>query len=414
MHTFEEMIHVPRSMLRSHLRTQVDLTRRQARVRRSFPFRIFDFLSINVLGWVYHYLKSRFGPKYPFQDYTHSPGDNGVYPLSDDPRSTQPIRIGVTGDWGTGTAEAAAVASGISAFDPHFTIHLGDVYFVGAPHEVRENCLTEVRWPHGSRGAFALNGNHEMYARGKAYFTIFLPTLGPNVAGGKPAGQKASFFCLQNDYWRIVCLDTGYNSLGIPILEMLYSPNNRLPQALVDWLRDVVRLGDADDKRGLILMSHHQYYSAFDDDVTAPAAQIAALLKPNRPVLWFWGHEHRLAFYGKFGVGTPLEAYGRCIGNGGMPDDLADIPAKAATYQLKVYDNREYKNFLGIGIGFNGFTNLTLAGDRLTAEYCSVNQSLDGDTLLARETWRIDLGTGLLVGPEFEVLDKGLTVVAPF
>jgi predicted phosphodiesterase len=57
--------------------------------------------------------------------------------------------------------------------DPDFTIHLGDVYYVGDDNEVRENFLGEktspyapVRWPMGAKGSFALNGNHEMYADG--------------------------------------------------------------------------------------------------------------------------------------------------------------------------------------------------------------------------------------------------------
>jgi hypothetical protein len=369
-----------------------------------------DFLWVGIVKFVYHYLKSRFGAKYPFQAYTHSLDDNGVYPFQPDRRSAESIRMCLASDWGTGTAEAAAVAARMLAFDPHYTIHLGDIYYVGAPHEVIENCLTTVRWPHGSLGSFALNGNHEMYAQGKAYFTRFLPTLGLN---GR-AGQKASFFCLENDDWRIIGLDTAYNSLGIPFLEVIKSPDNRLPAPLIDWLREVVQLGNPADTRGLIFLSHHQYYSAFDDDLTVPASQLAELLQPNRPVLWFWGHEHRLAFYGKLARGTPLEAYGRCIGNGGMPDYLSDVPAKAQAYQLKVYDNRTYQDLVDIAIGYNGFTQLTFNGNTLTAEYRSLTRSLDGDTLLAHEVWRINRETGLLAEPEFHVDDPALTVVSPF
>jgi hypothetical protein len=54
--------------------------------------------------------------------------------------------------------------------DPDFTIHLGDVYYVGDSNEMRENVLgektspyTPVKWPMGAKGSFGLNGNREMY-----------------------------------------------------------------------------------------------------------------------------------------------------------------------------------------------------------------------------------------------------------
>ncbi len=80
------------------------------------------------------------------------------------------IRIALAGDWATGTDEAAEVAGLMAHFDPHYSIHLGDVYYVGDADEVDENFLGKktsnyeaCRWPRGSHGAFALNGNHEMY-----------------------------------------------------------------------------------------------------------------------------------------------------------------------------------------------------------------------------------------------------------
>ena len=67
----------------------------------------------------------------------------------------------------------------MTAFRPHYSIHLGDVYFVGDASEVDENFLgiknrandyAPCCWPKGHKGSFALNGNHEMYARGIAYW----------------------------------------------------------------------------------------------------------------------------------------------------------------------------------------------------------------------------------------------------
>src|SRR5260370_37392987 len=123
-------------------------------------------------------------------------------------------------------------------YAPHYTVHLGDIYYVGEKDEVEGTCLgqqpadksfTPCRWPLGSVGSFALNGNHEMYALGNAYFDVFLPTLGMRTTvGGNPSGQKASFLCLENDFWRVIGLDTGYNSIGIPLVEYLFTPSCKL------------------------------------------------------------------------------------------------------------------------------------------------------------------------------------------
>ena len=126
----------------------------------------------------------------------------------------------------------------IEAWRPHYSIHLGDVYYVGDPAEVGANFLgipnpryqfAPCKWPLGSEGAFALNGNHEMYALGYGYFDHILPKLGVR---GSPHGQRASYFCLENDHWRIIALDTSYNSVGAPILEHFLEPDCALPAEL--------------------------------------------------------------------------------------------------------------------------------------------------------------------------------------
>jgi hypothetical protein len=147
---------------------------------------------------------------------------SGVYALEDR------CKLAVAGDWGTGTDEAQHVTTAMKEdHNPDYTVHLGDVYYVGDQPELEENCLGQdgppingvvakgVKWELGTKGSFALNGHHEMYACGDAYFKQFLPALGPLNPAGNPQGQKTSFFCLQNKYWKIVGLDTGYYSTGV-------------------------------------------------------------------------------------------------------------------------------------------------------------------------------------------------------
>jgi predicted phosphodiesterase len=301
-------------------------------------------------------------------------------------------RLSLVGDWGTGTDEASEVADRVNSFKPHYTIHLGDVYYVGDEKEIRENCLNEkltqydpCLWPHGSRGSFGMNGNHEMYARGKAYFDVFLPTLG--LTGG-PA-QQASFFCLENDFWRFVALDTGYNSVKIPFLERIpvwpFHADCALPDELIAWLRKGVL--PAKKGQAIVLLSHHQYYSSFEGGYTKPAKQLKEFL--DRPVIWIWGHEHRLAIYDKHEEIAGVCAYGRCLGHGGMP---VEFQTPKAGLPLLFVDDRQYPNDENLTIGFNGHANVTLQGADMVIDYVDLH-----GTLVFSEQWISEDGTPRLV-----------------
>ena len=123
------------------------------------------FLPSRLFEWIPQVARYWFHEKHAFRDYTTHGKGTGIYPIDDR------VKIGAAGDWGTGTDEARIVAAAMKKSDPDFTIHLGDVYYVGDSNEVRENFLgektspyTPVKWPMGAKGSFALNGNHEMYA----------------------------------------------------------------------------------------------------------------------------------------------------------------------------------------------------------------------------------------------------------
>jgi hypothetical protein len=222
-----------------------------------------------------------------------------------------------------------------------------------------------------------------MYSGGRSYFEDILPALGV-VKDGVAQGQRASFFCLENEFWRVIGLDTGYNSQGLPILEYLKPGDCALPADLVEWLRERLR-PTPDDQRGIILLSHHQYYSRFDEWFTKPAEQLAALF--NRPVLWFWGHEHRLAVYRPFAVAGSLLAHGRCIGHGGMPVDLPPKKIPHPECETEFVDDRLYPNDENLRVGFNGYARLRLRGDALRIDYVDI-----GGAILFRECWKVESG----------------------
>jgi hypothetical protein len=358
-------------------------------------------------------LRYVFNPKHKFPPSTASPC-NAIYDLAGDDGAE--VRIAMAGDWATGTDEALRVANQMLGFKPHFTVHLGDIYYVGDSPEVNENCLgirnpennyDPVLWPAGSRGSFAMNGNHEMYANGNGYFDLFLPKLGLRTPDGRMSGQQTSFFCLQNCFWRVIAIDTGYNSIGLPILSQIPWINSipgvggdcKLPASHMDWLRRIVR--PVDDTRGLVLLSHHQYYSGFEGRYRKPAQQLWSA-GFRRPVLWFWGHEHRLAGYALAGSDN-LKAFGRCVGHGGMPIEL-DLPKPNAGPPPLFYDHRRSPN----NFGYNGSVNLAFTGPTLTASYID----LTGEELL-REAWTTDAhGAVTLVSLEKKTADPDFCLAA--
>lgn len=342
--------------------------------------KLFSFLThgLFLIPYALDYLKGIWNGKHkPYPTYAGD-GRDGIYPLRA-ADGGEAIKISIAGDWGTGTNEAFQVAEKMSAFQPDYTLHLGDVYYVGDDREVKENFLgqmtdryTPVSFPKGSVGTFALVGNHEMYGGGSPYFGEMLSYC----RTGTGESQKASFFCLETAAWRILGLDTGYNSFGIPVLGVIpdvvpnfpfFKTDCHLPEELLDWLRTNVK--PQQNKKPTLLLSHHQYFSGFpkEEGFRRPAEQLKEFFA-GQDVVWIWGHEHRLAIYDRFSPDGSVQCYGRCLGNGGMPVETGDPDLKKAP--LAFYDPRsDYPIGDGTHAGWNGFLNLTLHGSILTLDY---------------------------------------------
>lgn len=337
--------------------------------------RLSAFLPIHFIKWISKYLSAVTHAKTPFR--TYPPGQTGVYPI---PAS---CLFGIAGDWGTGTLAAKSVSDRIEKLDPDYTIHLGDIYYVGEEDEVWENCLghdtknfTGVLWPLGKRGSFALNGNHEMYSGGEAYFDTFLGIL----------NQPASFFCLENDFVRIIGLDTGYNSDGPPIVGAIPWLNKipgldadcHLEPELVDWLRDITAT-----PKPTILLSHHPCFSAFEEhSLPAVTKQIRSFFA-NQTVLWIWGHEHRMAVYEPHSANGHFNVLGVCCGHGGMPVSTSAPERKVPA--LRAYDTRTQKLHNGATVGINGYMTMRLNDGIITLSFYDLV-----DNLIYQQPYRIE------------------------
>jgi len=385
----ETYVGLSRSPLESHLRTA--MTHPPAGVDRP-PLQDFD--NSDIGPWIVNWFKATFqtdieslvvpaDKKHALEAYPAT-GEQGHYDLSGLLAPNGSIRIALAGDWGTGTDIAQQVADSMVQPNPELTIHLGDIYYVGEDNEVKENCLgvstanyQGVTWRKGNKGSFALNGNHEMYSGGLAYFNDFLPTLGIPTTQDKQ--QLRSYFCLETAVWRIVAIDTGYNSDTV-------SGDCTLPQPLMDWLKNTI--DPVKNRKPTILLSHHQWFSGFGDgDYPKPANQVAPFFQ-NQEIVWLWGHEHRLAVYYKFKDPTNhLTAYGRCIGHGGMPIEMPDVQypngdrAQRVEYWdglTDVYPNRFHKLADGTLVGTNGYAQMVIQDSNLTLEYLDA----DGTSVL--------------------------------
>jgi hypothetical protein len=226
-------------------------------------------------------------------------------------------RIALLGDWGTGLYGAPEIAKAVRQDPQPFVmlLHLGDVYYSGTDTEVKQRFLDV--WPLRS-GAVnrALNSNHEMYSGGEAYFGLTLPKF----------GQEASYFAYQNQHWTLVGLDVAYR-------------DHDIDDEQVAWLRSI--LAKAGDRK-VVLFSHHQLYSHFDDQGTKLFGHpgFGEILRSKRIFAWYWGHEHRCVLFEQPDENFGL--FGRCIGHSGMPESRdATLSLPRATE--KIYEQAEWR-----------------------------------------------------------------------
>jgi predicted phosphodiesterase len=223
----------------------------------------------------------------------------------------QQATIAIIGDWGTGDEVAINLLQQIAALKPDILIHLGDVYYAGTQSEANENFVAVCRQILGSNiPLFSLCGNHDMYSGGDGYYWLV-----------DHIGQQSSYFCLQNDYWQFLAMDTGHNDHNpVTVSTNMTSLVNIPGWAEANWhLNKIQQAGD----RRIALFSHHQLFSPFSSVGTLNNQQYA--YNPNlfsnfqsvlsKVDIWFWGHEHTLAIYDPY-MGL---VRGRCVGASAVP-----------------------------------------------------------------------------------------------
>jgi hypothetical protein len=153
--------------------------------------------------------------------------------------------------------------------------------------------------------SFALNGNHEMFSGGRAYFQTVLPAF----------GQKASYFGLRNANWQILAFDSAYIEQRLLPPAEAAKLDARL-ESQWNWLLDKMK----NSALPTIFLCHHQPLSAFAQE-NSDAAMLRSDFQQftadaGRGVFgWFFGHEHRCTIYDD----PNIPYFARLIGNGCIP-----------------------------------------------------------------------------------------------
>jgi hypothetical protein len=318
-----------------------------AGMRRGSDRRLLDPFSITDPGWVSSLIAM--GVRRLRGRHAFNPAPPPPVQISDQ------ARVILVGDWGSGipraqlvaTAMRMAVEQGKRESREVHVIHLGDVYYSGWKFEYEDRFLQY--WPVKTEeadkiGSWSLNGNHDMYSGGHAYFEIVLKD--PRF---RKQGQ-ASFFRLFNSDWQLLGLDTAWDDNGL-----------KDPQA--SWVQQVL---DANGQK-TVLLSHHQLFSAYEDgpDLGKVLGQkVAPVLSKKRIHTWFWGHEHRFIIYEP----TVNVQNARLIGHGGVPVYMTH---KADDTYIKpaVYEDRR---FIASGLehwAMFGFAILDFDGPKMTVKY---------------------------------------------
>lgn len=312
----------------------------------------------------------------------HSSGTSFDYALAERNGETT---LALFSDWGTGYYHSRYIARHIIALEPAQAAHLGDVYYAGRAREFEEFFAPILEPLIQSTPFYALNANHEMMSRGRPYFDFLDEKRRRGGVNGRVVQpQEASYFCLQNDHYQILGLDTAFHANG----------RHRDP-TLQQWLSERLARGRALSKVN-ILLSQNEPYGPSRFGAAAARDLLAADLAGVKDAidLWFWGDEHYAALYRP----SPIAPFfGSCIGHGGYPYTLkegaGEVDSGVGAEVAWVETEPRFPKALGWRPkrGNNGFGFLTLEPDHIELEYIDWRRR-------SRRTFRLPVAGGRITG----------------
>jgi hypothetical protein len=148
-----------------------------------------------------------------------------------------------------------------------------------------------------------LCGNHDLYHGPDGYLSAL-----------KVLKQPGRFFLIETPNWKIAALDTSFGS------RRTFRNDGKLDPEQFRWLKNLF----LEEKEKLILMSHHFIISGWDEPAESLSEQLEKLAR-DKVFAWYWGHEHRCAYYGKGKWGF----FGASVGNGAFLEKWSEIVRRA-------------------------------------------------------------------------------------
>ena len=286
------------------------------------------------------------------------------------------ITLGLVGDMGTGSffdgdgvlCPPDAIMAQMEKLGVDYTIHLGDVYPLGAPQFYD---LFLKSWKPGRRGSFNINSNHDMYAWGTGYFDVGLKDPVFAVQRG------TSYFALEFGDWIVVGIDGAYyakppwmfegnvSDLSVQDLRCCGIPDCVDAHQQV-FLREVRERAEKHDKKVFVLTHHH----ALLPDGTATSGLWDQVVSDDMlgraPDVWYYGHIHAAAVYSEHSAAGP-DTKARVFGHGAIPfappDEMAEncgTGKPIECYARTPYDDGVLEHH---GRAQNGFAVVTLTKD---------------------------------------------------
>ncbi|MCC7178238.1 MAG: hypothetical protein IT177_07595 [Acidobacteria bacterium] len=293
------------------------------------------------------------------------PAENAVYPLvARDGQTT----VALFSDWGTGYYHSRYIAAHIARMGVAQAIHLGDVYYIGSQSQFDDQVTPVLEPLLKQMPVYMLNANHEMDSEGIPYFKY----LRHKQAQGRKRGfakqpQETSYFCLRNDGYQVIGIDTAYHEAG------RYEGKD----GLKTWLG--ARLEEGRDA-GLttVLLSQNEPYARKKGSGGVAIHERRDLLEKDLRVFvdaglihaWFWGDEHYAALYE---VNDVMPFVGSCVGHGGYPFGVKHDDAGPNDLVRKVWaeTGSRFEGIAGLrqDRGNNGFCHMTLGADGIALRY---------------------------------------------
>jgi Calcineurin-like phosphoesterase len=278
-------------------------------------------------------------------------------------------RLYLTSDWASGEKRARWLASRItrrlqadSKPGRSHVLHLGDVYHAGRSSECTGNALDPWPVPAGTDLArsWALNGNHDMYSGGYGYFETLLRDA--RFEQQRSNGKPTSIFQLENEHWVVLGLDSAWTPDRLAL-----ATAGGLHEEQRGWIESSIR--EAEGSKKVILLSHHQLFSAFDRPEILEE-RLGEFLRDHPVHAWFWGHEHVCTLYRP----RPEVAHARCVGNSGVSTLVKSVTEARQPELVELHFEGEYPTPLdGRPAQLFGFAQLEFSGPDLRVTYVDEN-----------------------------------------